>query len=286
VVFRLDVTAVLEPSGEECGTVYNESESCPYCFYSKLTLIQGRRIKQESYCGVGGKQISDLILDVRKIPKGKEIARSIANEYVVSQRLAELLFDAKMTGFELRPVRHQARFQDDSVNLEEVESGRELLRRAQELGIRKPSWGFDVWMNQNRQNDLVDRAWREHLELSQKKQSRSPAPPVPWYQLVITSKAVSTEPPTKWGITPWNADDPEGKGHCPRGHYTGWTALSELTLSRGEWDGSDIVNTKEFVGHRAGLLRPYPYILISHRLWQLFRKERVRGYEVEVAHFA
>src|ERR1700722_6998147 len=44
-----------EPSGEECGTEYNESAACPKC-------------------GAGAVQVSDLRLDLRKVPKNKDMA--------------------------------------------------------------------------------------------------------------------------------------------------------------------------------------------------------------------
>ena len=136
--FQLDITAVFEPVGESCGTVYDESCACPHVF------SEGQRT-----CGVGGKQVSDLFLDFRRIPRKKDIARTIADEWIVSQRLAELMMDAKLSGFELRPARHKARFRDDSVRLESLAAGRELLERARILGITKDSWQFDCWIATN-----------------------------------------------------------------------------------------------------------------------------------------
>src|SRR5580693_3869914 len=107
--FQLDITAVFEPVGESCGTVYDESCACPHVF------SEGQQT-----CGVGGKQVSDLFLDFRKIPRKKDIARTIADEWIVSQRLAELMIDAKLSGFELSPARHKARFRDDAVRLESL----------------------------------------------------------------------------------------------------------------------------------------------------------------------
>src|SRR5688572_24665582 len=52
-LLRLIVTSVFEPAGEERGTRYNESTECPRC-------------------RSGGKQVSDLYLDWKRIPKGKD----------------------------------------------------------------------------------------------------------------------------------------------------------------------------------------------------------------------
>jgi hypothetical protein len=47
-------------------------------------------------------QVGPLRLDLRRAPKSKDIAQTIADdEWIVNQRLAELLIDARMTGFTL-----------------------------------------------------------------------------------------------------------------------------------------------------------------------------------------
>jgi hypothetical protein len=88
-LFSLRVTAVFEPAGEERGTKYDESSSCPNC-------------------AAGAKQIGPLILDVKRIPKGKDIAKTIAGEIVVSRRVVELLEQHGITGVAPNPVRMSA----------------------------------------------------------------------------------------------------------------------------------------------------------------------------------
>ena len=84
--FRLCITTAFEPSGEECGTKYNESTAC------------GR-------CGSGASQISPLFLDWKRIPKIRDISRTIAGEIVVSKRIVELFRLQGITGAEFRAVR-------------------------------------------------------------------------------------------------------------------------------------------------------------------------------------
>lgn len=97
-VLRLDIHAVFEPAGEDCGTVYDESTAC-------------------AQCGVGRTQVSELTLNLRGIsagwdvhtrpgPQAKDIARTIADEIVVSDRLATLFREHQVSGVELRRVRH------------------------------------------------------------------------------------------------------------------------------------------------------------------------------------
>jgi hypothetical protein len=84
--FRLKVTAVFEPAGELCGTKYDETAAC-------------------ERCGAGAKQIGPLIIDVRRIPKGKSFAKTIAGEIVVAQRAVDLFKEHGVTGIRFHPVR-------------------------------------------------------------------------------------------------------------------------------------------------------------------------------------
>lgn len=83
--FRLVFKSVFEPAGEECGTTYDESTGCPNC-------------------GAGAQQTSPLFLDVKRIPKSKDVCRTIAGEVVVTRRVAELFARHEITGAELRAV--------------------------------------------------------------------------------------------------------------------------------------------------------------------------------------
>ncbi|MBX9719911.1 MAG: hypothetical protein K2X81_00825 [Candidatus Obscuribacterales bacterium] len=85
-VFSLKITARFEPAGEECGTKYDKSSGCRVC--------RGWE-----------KQTTDLILNCKKIPKSREICSTIADEYLVSERLANVLKTERITGLELHQVR-------------------------------------------------------------------------------------------------------------------------------------------------------------------------------------
>lgn len=104
-----------------------------------------------------------------------------------------------------------------------------------------------------------------------------------WYQLAVTSNPVSIAPATRFGIHPFDADDP-GEYRCPQGHVLGLNLLSELSVERRDWDGSDIAITREFVGVRRGLLVPRPLVLVSRKLWHVLRDEKMRGWRVERVH--
>ncbi|HVG57895.1 MAG TPA: hypothetical protein VNA24_05030, partial [Hyalangium sp.] len=76
--------------GEECGTAYDETTAC-------------------KRCGVGASQTSALILDTRRIPKGKDIARTIGGEIVVSRRFANAFSEHGLQGAKFQPVLHRER---------------------------------------------------------------------------------------------------------------------------------------------------------------------------------
>jgi hypothetical protein len=88
--FQVLVKRVLEPAGEQCGTLYDESSAC-------------------EYCGAGEQQISDLVLEARHLPKQSHlgIAKTIAGEIVVSQAFVELFQGSKLKGAEFGPVRQR-----------------------------------------------------------------------------------------------------------------------------------------------------------------------------------
>lgn len=86
-LFLLHHISTFEPPGENCGTKYDESSAC-------------------KHCKAGAQQTTPLFLDWKRIPKGKDIARTIAGEIVVSSRLVELFEKRSITGAEFKPIRH------------------------------------------------------------------------------------------------------------------------------------------------------------------------------------
>jgi len=262
--FSLTVSAVFEPAGEECGTKYDESTACPKC-------------------GAGATQVSDLRLDLRKVPKGKDIARTIADEIIVSQRLAEKMLDAGLTGFELRPVRHKARYEDDPLDLKQLPTGREILKRAEAAGFPHPTGRFDVWLNRAENRALFDQALAENVALKGEEDRRKVKPMPVWHQIVLTSTEAEIVPPTRVGINPFD-DDIKGECRCPLGDLIGLNLLSEVSISATSRGDADIVASRQFIGVRRGLLRPRRVIMVSPRVWRLIESERLKGVKIEVAH--
>jgi hypothetical protein len=82
-VLRVTIPSHFEPSGEECGTIYETL--CNHCNW--------------------GRQVSDLILDLRRVPQHKDISETIAwIEWVVSSKFVQTFEGNKLTGAEFGPI--------------------------------------------------------------------------------------------------------------------------------------------------------------------------------------
>ncbi|MDV6168857.1 hypothetical protein R1T16_10505 [Flavobacterium sp. DG1-102-2] len=84
-LLHLKINNVFEPSGEECGTIYDESEAC-------------------GVCGANRKQINTLILKKGSIPK-KDISLTIGGEIVVSRNFKNSVERYGLKGFLFTPVK-------------------------------------------------------------------------------------------------------------------------------------------------------------------------------------
>jgi len=83
-LFHLMIKTVFEPTGEECGTLYDETASC-------------------KICGASRKQISPLILKKGSIPK-RDIAKTIGGEIVVSEKFVNAVKQRMLKGLILTPI--------------------------------------------------------------------------------------------------------------------------------------------------------------------------------------
>ena len=84
MLFQMKIKATFEPTGEECGTIYNETAAC-------------------EICGVNRVQIGPLVLKKGSIPK-RDIARTIAGEVVVSEKFTTCYNHRGLKGGIFEPV--------------------------------------------------------------------------------------------------------------------------------------------------------------------------------------
>lgn len=87
-MFSLRISKTFEPEGEFLGTTYDESTAC-------------------AKCGAGGRQVSDLILPASAMPRGRDIAKTIAGEIVASSRFIKLVVSERLTGLGFRRIIHK-----------------------------------------------------------------------------------------------------------------------------------------------------------------------------------
>ena len=222
---QLLVKRVFEPTGEQCGTLYDESNAC-------------------QYCGSGGRQVSDLILDTRSLRKlGKlSIAKTIGGEIVVSETFVEIFQTNNFKGADFRRVkkRNGSTIAENDWYQLVVVSTPLAITAPTRAGVTPFDDGSERLPNQE-----------EILE-----------------QLSVKGS--------------WC--DRQGEYRCPLGHTIGLNMLSELSVEEVGFDGCDISLTKQLVGVRRGLLRPEPMLLISHRLWESLAQRKLNGMNFEVVH--
>lgn len=80
-LLHLIIKKSFEPTGEECGTLYDESTAC-------------------EFCGANRTQIGPLKLRMGSVPK-KDIARTIAGEVIVSDVMAKAVDQWNLKGMQL-----------------------------------------------------------------------------------------------------------------------------------------------------------------------------------------
>jgi hypothetical protein len=219
------VKHIFEPAGEQCGTHYDESSAC-------------------TFCGAGGQQVSDLILETRSLSKKSNlgIAKTIAGEIVVSQSFADVFHANRLRGAEFRPVRQR------KTPVLAVPGWYQLLVTSKPLDIVAPTraglTSFDVSSEQS--TNQVEAFDQLRLDGS-------------WC-------------------------DRHGQYRCPLGHTIGLNLLSELSVRKEDSEEWDIALTKQMIGVRRGLLRPEPLLVCSGRLREVLLHHGVRGMAFEIVH--
>jgi hypothetical protein len=82
-ILRIKISSHFEPAGEECGTIYENL--CDHCNW--------------------GRQISNLTLDLRRVPQHMDIAETIAwVEWVVSSKFVQTFKNNDLTGADFQPI--------------------------------------------------------------------------------------------------------------------------------------------------------------------------------------
>ncbi len=82
------------------------------------------------------------------------------------------------------------------------------------------------------------------------------------------------------------ADEPfaPADGACSRGDLLGLALISEVSVAASTRGTDDVILTRHFVGVRRGVLRPRRLMLVSQKVRTLLVREKLTGFEVEIAH--
>jgi len=83
-LFYMKIRSTFEPSGEECGTIFDESMACKICGANRI-------------------QMSPLTLKQGSIPK-KDVSRTIAGEIVVSEMFTLAYKERRLKGVSFEPI--------------------------------------------------------------------------------------------------------------------------------------------------------------------------------------
>ncbi len=100
------------------------------------------------------------------------------------------------------------------------------------------------------------------------------------FQLKVVGQPVELDPATRAGEGPFDED---GYGRCSCGDLIGLNLLSEVAVKGGAGPDADVMVTRQMVGVRRGLLRPWPMLLLSPRAWRGIEDARLNGLIVEIA---
>ena len=103
-----------------------------------------------------------------------------------------------------------------------------------------------------------------------------------WFQLQLNA-LVDVIPPTMTGTSLFELDE-ANEHRCVKGDLIGLNRLSEVTISAVNKGASDIFCSRQYMGVRRGLLRPYQLIFVSPRLRKLIIEEKFKGIDFEICH--
>lgn len=96
-LLHLNITTPFRPTGEECGTKYNDAAGCPIC-------------------GAGAPQITPLFVREQRLPKTRDFCQSWGREVIVSRRVKELFARYGITGARFEMVRPKKRSNAESTD--------------------------------------------------------------------------------------------------------------------------------------------------------------------------
>ena len=179
-------------------------------------------------------QISPLFTDTNQLSKTREFQQLLSDEVLINKRLADILAEHHIQGYELLPVFRPKRI----------------------------------------------RRWAEDVEVRNSEGVQS----LNWFQLNVTAVAGPiAQPPTVFGpdflfLEPSHT----GRNQVKKLGLVGSPKIgTQLYFHRSGFPHTDIVRTKELNISEI----PHPYILITQKLYRIFKENKVKLFEVRPAYF-
>jgi len=257
-LFQLRLTHVINTAGEQCGTRYDDTMACPFC-------------------GAMGQQMSELVIQQRRLPRRAELASTLAGEWLVCERIATALLAPGLNGFTLAPVRTSVAHESEPYDLRDSASGRSLLQEMLERRLQPDTPEGWMWLNRSENRPILRLALEESMaNAEQRPQSVGSR----WFQLQVDESKATIAQGSLFGSDPI---DPEaiGENACPLGHTLGANQLSQLQVLRASRSVDDFSLTSQYVGVRQGVFRPRQLILLSRAAFEILDNAKIRGAIVE-----
>ena len=270
-------------SAEEYGTGYQESAACD-CDGETLDAVEGVRfrvVRKTHSCGLSSKQVGPLKLPFKKLKSGEDVYRVWGGELVVSERFVALVYAGGFSGTVVFPVSDVAK--NDLTSPLEFTSwpaGREILAIAATKNLSPTDWAFWQWLNNEASKPLLERLIAQMNSINGKRHPGTDSKGN-FAQLVLRSKPLQVSGDSRFGATPFDAKA-IGSHRCDAGAISGLRPISQVSIVRSSWDGSDLCRTGVYVGARQGLFRPYQLFIVSKRLLDALLQERINGLRFEV----
>lgn len=102
-----------------------------------------------------------------------------------------------------------------------------------------------------------------------------------WYRPTLDVPTLDVIHPTTAGENPIRGINPPF-GRCPRGDTLGLNLLSELNVRHPNSALQPLYRTKQYFGHRMGLLRPSQKWMLSQPAWRAVHQASLKGFKGEV----
>jgi hypothetical protein len=102
-----------------------------------------------------------------------------------------------------------------------------------------------------------------------------------WYQLVVSGPRLAFVPPSRFADDMLDGGD---KVRCPAGHLAGNVLTTEAYVRLPDGPHADVVESEQYLGWANGHILPVRVIFVSPRFRDVMLREKILGWDYEVAH--